>query len=70
MKIDEESIMEARLPDSNGKDEVNKPASINADGLYRLLTVEHRGDTRGNDWYSELVCLDVDETAPPGKKVK
>lgn len=70
VKIDEESIMEARLPDSEGKDEVNKPASINADGLYRLLTVEHRGDTRGQDWYSELVCLDVDETAPKGKQVK
>ena len=70
VKIDERSIAEAKLPDTDEKSEANKPASINADGLYRLLTVEHSGDTRGQQWYSSLVCLSVDESAPPGKKVK
>ena len=70
VKIDERSIAEAKLPDTDEKSEANAPASINADGLYRLLTVEHSGDTRGQTWYSSLVCLSVDESAPPGKKVK
>ena len=39
------------------------------DGVYRLLTVEHKGDTFGNEWYSNLECLDVNESAPDGEKV-
>lgn len=34
-----------------------------ADGLYRLYVVEHVGDTRGQPWYSECVCLAVDRSA-------
>lgn len=68
--IDEKDVAEAKLPDTDKKAEANKPASIASDGVYRVLTIEHAGDTRGNDWYSNIVCLDVDETAPPGKQVK
>ena len=70
VKINEEDVNEAKLPDSDKKDSANKPADISKDGIYRLLVVEHSGDTRGNDWYSDLVCLDVDASAPPGKQVK
>jgi len=34
----------------------------NADGLYYVMVANHHGDTRGNDWYSELTCLAVDAT--------
>lgn len=30
-------------------------APISADGTYTVLLVEHRGDTRGNDWFTEIV---------------
>lgn len=32
------------------------------DGTYRMYVIEHSGNTRGNDWYSDLVCLSVDLT--------
>lgn len=35
-------------------------APINADGSYIALVVEHRGDTRGNDWYTEIVAWSAD----------
>lgn len=70
VKIDEEDVAKAKLPDTSKDSSANKPADISKDGIYRLLTVEHSGDTRGNDWYSDLVCLDVDATAPAGKQVK
>lgn len=38
-------------------------ADVTDDGVYRVLVVEHRGDTRGNDYYSDLVCLALDTTA-------
>lgn len=42
---------------------VNDP-DRGGDGLYRILVCEHRGDTRGLQWYSDLVCL-----AAPGGQV-
>ena len=31
--------------------------NIQDDGLYRIYVIEHRGDTRGNDWYSDIIGL-------------
>lgn len=70
VKINEEDVAQAKLPDTSKDSSANKPADISKDGVYRLLVVEHNGDTRGNDWYSDLVCLDVDASAPAGKQVK
>lgn len=49
---------------------INLPATLAADGMYRVLVAEHRGDNRGNDWYTDLVCLSVDPTAPANSSVK
>jgi hypothetical protein len=35
---------------------------FNSDGYYYVMTNEHWGDTRGNDWYTEAICLAVDAT--------
>lgn len=35
-----------------------------AQGFYRVMQAEFSGDTRGNDWYVDLICLAVDVTAP------
>lgn len=32
-------------------------------GFYRALVVEHEGDTRGQEWYTNLVCLALDASA-------
>lgn len=39
------------------------PLADDADGLYRLLTLDHLGDSRGNEWSSEIVCLAVDQSS-------
>ncbi|WP_257744602.1 phage protein [Burkholderia glumae] len=39
---------------------------INGDGFYYVMTAEIWGDTRGNDWYTEVICLAVDATLVPG----
>lgn len=35
-------------------------APLSDDGLYRVFVVEHEGDTRGNNWYSHIICLAMD----------
>ena len=44
------------------------PADLNyfmdpsSDGTYIIYVVEHHGDSRGNDWYSDLVLVSVDKS--------
>lgn len=38
-------------------------AGIDRDGAYKALCVQHRGDTRGLEWYTSMICLAVDPTA-------
>lgn len=45
------------------------PATVANDGFYRVLVAEHVGDIRGNDWYTELTCLDVDVSSPASTAV-
>jgi len=37
-------------------------AALSPDGAYRAFVVEHEGDTRGHSWYSNLICLAVNQT--------
>lgn len=37
------------------------------DGTYRVYVIEHEGDTRGTEWYSNVVCLAYD---PASNKVE
>ena len=43
---------------------LNQPPTIYSptgdDGFYRILVLEHEGDTRGNPWYSKITCVLVD----------
>jgi hypothetical protein len=69
--IDEKDVASIKLQTKEKQDQKDKePAKIAADGQYRLLKVEYKGDTHANDWFAEFVCLDVDASAPAGKKVK
>lgn len=44
-------------------------ANISNDGIYRILSVGHTGDTRGQDFFSDLICLAVDSSSPPASSV-
>lgn len=43
-------------------DFVRSQNPLNPDGFYYVMVAEHTGDTRGNDWYSDLICLSTDPT--------
>ena len=35
-----------------------------ADGFYKVIARQHIGDTRGNDWYTSIICVAVVGTQP------
>jgi hypothetical protein len=47
-----------------------QPVKIDPDGLYKVLRCDYTGDTHGDEWYQELICVGIDDTAPVKKKVK
>lgn len=49
---------------------ISLPATVTDDGIYRVLVAEHRGDSRGDEWYTDVVCLAIDASASPGSSVK
>lgn len=65
--ITTQSIREQGFP---GYSDLSFPASLSDNGIYRTLVVEHVGDTRGQEWYSDLTCLAVDGSASPDASVK
>lgn len=44
-------------------------APLSPDGTYMAFGLKHTGDTRGNQWYSQIICLAVDVTAPKNDSV-
>lgn len=40
--------------------------SIADDGLYRVVVLENSGDTRGNEYYSDLICIALGQGVTPG----
>lgn len=62
VKIDQSLINPATL--NFGYQAVNFLPKIAKSGIYRVLYVEHRGNTRGNEWDTEFICLDPNAPAP------
>lgn len=56
----------SKNPDVDNTDP-EKNALIAKDGAYKIIGADFIGDTRGNDWYSKIVCIDIDESAPTKK---
>jgi hypothetical protein len=67
IKLDNRSII--RFKQSLKIGAFQKAPRINKDGFYRILAIEWRGDTRGNDWYADLTCVGIDDSAPLLSKI-
>jgi hypothetical protein len=48
---------------------VPSAAVTTAAGFYRVLVNEMIGDTRGQEWYCDLICLAVDVSAQASQSV-
>lgn len=68
IKLDNASIQSFRfglgIGNTTGNMWAKQVAKTNADGLYYVMIADHFGDTRGNEWYSDLLCLAVDAILP------
>ncbi|MGO4738656.1 hypothetical protein AB4099_19060 [Bosea sp. 2KB_26] len=65
LKIDQGSIDEAAFnPNFTGEVSNAMIPSLADDGLYRVLVADHHGDTRGNSFYTDAICIRADGQGP------
>jgi len=69
VKIDNASIQKYRYNMAINQQAQNETDALynktNDDGLYYVMIADHSGDTRGNDWYTDLTCLAIDASISP-----
>lgn len=65
LKIDQKSILQAQLDPSGAPgsylNNMQYPA-LATDGLYKVVTRDHIGDTRGQPWYTDCSCVALSES--------
>ena len=42
----------------------NPKTATNAEGMFIIQAIEHSGDTRGDEWYTTLVCTAINAVVP------
>ena len=62
VQINNSSIQQAAL--STDYTALNYFPSLDDDGFYKVYALAQSGDTRGQDFYSEMICAGVNGTAP------
>lgn len=70
VEINNKSIAQFKINLEVPNSPANIPAPLTADGVYYVLVAEHNGDTRGIDWYTTLICLNVDVSSNPNNAVQ
>lgn len=70
VQLDNASIARFKINLSVPNSPANIPAPLTADGVYYVLVAEHTGDTRAVEWYTNLICLNVDVTTNPINSVQ
>lgn len=69
-QIDNASIAKMKIDFWTPGSPANTPSQINNDGMYYVTVLEHSGDTRGQDWYSNMRLLTVDISSSPLEAVQ
>jgi hypothetical protein len=67
VKIDNASVLDYQLPIDVLTGQIAREITPRKDwdGFYVVYVAEHYGDTRGNEWYTDLICLGADPSAIP-----
>jgi hypothetical protein len=67
ININESSIQKLAIPpptttDPEGQLLQSQIPKVLHDGIYNIYTVDHDGDTKGQEWYTTLLCIAVGDT--------
>lgn len=64
LKLNNSDIQAANISVAYEPRDANYIPGIDRDGVYKVYSVSSTGDTRGNDWYSDIVCVGLTADKP------
>jgi hypothetical protein len=77
IQLDNNSIKAKRYPNPTLANKTERealkaeqnPIRLDPDGLYKILKIIHKGDTRGagGDWVTDIECIGIDQTIPKAR---
>jgi hypothetical protein len=70
VQLDNKSIEQYKIDFQVPGSPANTPVPLSTDGVYYIFVAEHSGDTRGLDWYTNLVTLTIDPSSNPANSVQ
>lgn len=70
INIGEATIQDFKINVSQPNSAANIAPPLTQDGTYYCLVVEHMGDTRGVDWYTNIVGINQNITTNPLNSVQ
>jgi len=70
INIDEASVADYKINLAVPNSPANVPPPLTQDGVYYVLVIDYQGDTRGVEWYCNLVCITCDITSNPLNSVQ
>lgn len=60
IQLNQSSIQEQQFsPEYTAEKQRGLLPGFAADGTYKVVVVDHEGDTHGQEWYSRLICIDA-----------
>lgn len=62
IKLNSADIQQAAPP--TAYNQLDQTQQVDGDGLYRAIRVGHIGDTRGQEWYTTVVAIGINEAGP------
>lgn len=69
VQIDSSDLTTTSITTRTAQNAGSFPANTSANGMYRVLVIEHAGDNRGNQFETSLTCLAVDSSSPADSSV-
>lgn len=55
------------IPDEVERERIQQQNGLQAAGFYYVMRVDRVGDTRGDAWWNEVLCIAADSTAIPSR---
>lgn len=70
VQINNKGVTALKIDLSQQNSAANFVPSLSEDGTYYILAAEFQGDTRGQEWYTNLICSTLDPDANPADAIQ
>ena len=64
----DQQLFDLNVPQVPGTPQVGTAPRITTDNIYKVIKIDHDGSMEGQEWYTTLICIALDESGPASAK--